>query len=69
MRSDRRLKEELRLAGPAKINARVYDFCTSFEQIRRQSRLNDLRYENELLARALSEARTEVARLRRVLAE
>jgi len=69
MRSDRRLKAESRLAGPAKINARIYDFCTSFDQIRRQSRLNDLRYENELLARALSETKTEVARLRRVLAE
>jgi hypothetical protein len=60
-----RLKEVSRFASGAK--AKVYNFCTSFEQIRRQ-RLNDLRYENALLARVVFETVTEVARLRRVLA-
>jgi hypothetical protein len=67
MRSDERLEELSRFASGAKAKTRVYNFCTSFEQIRRQ-RLNDLRNENALLARHVSEIMTEVARLRRVLA-
>jgi hypothetical protein len=67
MRSDERLEEVSSFVNGAKAKTRVYDICTPIEQIRRQ-RLNDLRYENALLVRIVSETKTEVARLRRVLA-
>jgi hypothetical protein len=46
----------------------IYDFSMRLRESRRERRVNDLKHDNALLARVVSETRIEIARLRRLLA-
>lgn len=48
-------------------SATIYDFCGRVSDRSRQIRVRELQDENALLARALSELKKELARLRRQL--
>jgi hypothetical protein len=49
-------------------SAKVYDFGVRQTESSRQRRIKALEHENEVLTRAVSETRTEIVRLRKLLA-
>jgi hypothetical protein len=48
--------------------ATVYDISSRLRESQRERRIKDLAHENELLARVLKETRSELVRLRQLLA-
>ena len=65
----RRVREVCLHATSSDLDPKTYDFCSKLDDARRKRRVSDLQHENTLLLRALSETQSEIARLRKLLAD
>jgi hypothetical protein len=55
-------------AGTATAGTAIYDFSARLRENSREQWIKEIEHENELLKRVLAETRTEIVRLRKVLA-